>query len=124
MSNFVVSSEGEFVSNDDETRKSTSMVVARILVKTKEHKVVNIVVNVNIGGDVFSIKLEEDRYGSLQWIKSCKKNHEEAKLESRNSAGEDEDSNFPIEDVEESRAAMFNTPSVPYCKQKNKNHTY
>jgi hypothetical protein len=84
------------------------MVVARILIKTKEHKVVNIVVNVNIGGDVFSIKLVEDRYGSLHWIKSRKKNHEEAKLESRNSAGEDEDSNFPIEDVEESRAAMFN----------------
>jgi hypothetical protein len=92
------SEEREFVSINDETRKRTSMVVARILIKTKERKVVNIVVNVNIGGDVFSIKLEEDRYGSLQWIKSCKKNHEEAKLESRNSAGEDEDSNFPIED--------------------------
>jgi hypothetical protein len=106
------SEEREFVSIDDETRKTTSMVVARILIKTKEHKVVNIVVNVNIGGDVFSIKLVEDRYGSLHWIKSCKKNHEEAKLESRNSAAEDEDSNFPIEDEQALVALLLHRITV------------
>lgn len=61
---------GEFVCVDENTLSKKSMDVARILYKTKVHDLVSRLVKVDVGGDVFSIKMIEEWYGPLQWCLS------------------------------------------------------
>lgn len=64
---FLISGIGEFICVYDNTLRKKSMDVARILYKTKVHDLVSRLIKVDIGGDVFSIKMTEEWYGPLQW---------------------------------------------------------
>lgn len=51
----------------ENTRKKTSMDVARILVRTKSYDVFNMVVYASINGSMFHIKVLEEWCGPMHW---------------------------------------------------------
>lgn len=93
---FLVAGIGEFICVDDSTLKKKTMDVARILYKTKVHDLVSRLVKVNIGGDVFSIKMVEEWYGPLQWC--MPKRHEDEKSFGSSSDDEEEEFQDPCDD--------------------------
>lgn len=48
-------------------RKKMSMDVARILIRTKRYSVFNMVVNVNINGSMFHVKMIEEWCRQMHW---------------------------------------------------------
>lgn len=97
---FIVSTIGEFVDVDDNTRNRESMDMARILFKTRVHDLVCSITKVNIGGDVFSIKLVEEWYGPMTWSLSSKNVNNRKYIVSSEDETVEDDTNIVEEDDE------------------------
>lgn len=104
---FLVTGMGDFICVDENTLQKKSMDVARILYKTRVHDLVSKLIKVDIGGDVFSIKMIEEWYGPMQWSMSKKlddemssgsNSEEEEEDEEWHKSREDNEGTFSVED--------------------------
>ncbi|PNY01681.1 hypothetical protein L195_g024982 [Trifolium pratense] len=57
---------GFFINADDGTMKKNTMDVARLMLRTKRHKVVDDVFEAIINGETFSLRIIEDSYGPMR----------------------------------------------------------
>lgn len=58
---------GTFLGVDENTRKNESLDLARILIRTKDYDVFNMVLYANINGSMFHIKVLEEWCGPMRW---------------------------------------------------------
>lgn len=88
---FVVSGMGEFIDVDENTQKRKTMDVARILIRTRVHDIINFVERFNINDELFVLKVVEDWYAPLQWNKKSEVNIPDSSSSSSEDSGDDSD---------------------------------
>ncbi|CAJ2661946.1 unnamed protein product [Trifolium pratense] len=81
---------GMFINADDGTMKKNTMDVARLMLRTKSHKVIDDVFEAIINGEIFSMRIIEDSYGPMRILSPAKPNYD-GRDDSIDSSNEEEE---------------------------------